>query len=124
MDAESIVTGEGGQDRGHDAGKRTRGRMRHLVTDTLGLLLVFIGQFSLGAVPSRGQGDPGVSSVRFAVIALIGADAGHAHQIDEGLVTWARTAIRVVLKIVRRINDVKGEQVLPRRWVESGRSAA
>ena len=31
--------------------------------------------------------------------------------------TWARTAISVVLQIVRRSDDVKGFQVLPRRWV-------
>ena len=31
--------------------------------------------------------------------------------------TWARTAIGVVLEIVRRSDDVKGFQVLPRRWV-------
>jgi transposase len=40
LDAQSILTGEGGRDRGYDAGKRTRGRKRHLVTGTLGLLPV------------------------------------------------------------------------------------
>ena len=56
-------------------------------------------------------------AARFPSIALIWADAGYANQIDEGLVTWARTAISVVLQIVRRDGDVKGFQVLPRRWV-------
>jgi transposase len=56
-------------------------------------------------------------AARFPSIALIWADAGYANQIDEGLVTWARTAISVVLQIVRRSDDVKGFQVLPRRWV-------
>jgi len=56
-------------------------------------------------------------AARFPSIALIWADAGYANQIDEGLVTWARTAISVVLQIVRRNDDVKGFQVLPRRWV-------
>jgi transposase len=32
-------------------------------------------------------------------------------------VTWARTAIGVVLEIIRRSDDVRGFQVLPRRWV-------
>ena len=31
--------------------------------------------------------------------------------------TWARTAISVVLQIIKRNDDVKGFQVLPRRWV-------
>ena len=56
-------------------------------------------------------------AARFPSIALIWADAGYANQIDEGLVTWARTAISVVLQIVRRNDGVKGFQVLPRRWV-------
>jgi transposase len=32
-------------------------------------------------------------------------------------VTWARTAISIVVQIVKRSDDVKGFQVLPRRWV-------
>ena len=40
LDAQSILTSEGGQARGFDMGKRTRGRKRHIVVDTLGLLLV------------------------------------------------------------------------------------
>ena len=117
LDAQSILTGEGGQDRGYDAGKRTRGRKRHLVTDTLGLLLVVM--VTSASVQDRhgGKAILGRLAARFPSIALIWADAGYANQIDEGLVTWARTAISVVLQIVRRNDDVKGFQVLPRRWV-------
>jgi transposase len=39
LDAQSILTGEGGTGGGYDASKRTRGLKRHVVTDTLGLLL-------------------------------------------------------------------------------------
>jgi hypothetical protein len=42
LDAQSIITGEGGEALGFGMGKRTRGRKRHLVVDTLGLLLVLI----------------------------------------------------------------------------------
>ena len=117
LDAQSILTGEGGQDRGYDAGKRTRGRKRHLVTDTLGLLLVVM--VTSASVQDRHGGKAILDrlAARFPSIALIWADAGYANQIDEGLVTWARTAISVVLQIVRRNDDVKGFQVLPRRWV-------
>ena len=31
--------------------------------------------------------------------------------------TWARTAASIVVQIVKRSDDVKGFQVLPRRWV-------
>jgi transposase len=40
VDAQSIKSSEGGQDRGFDMGKKTTGRKRHLIVDTLGLLLV------------------------------------------------------------------------------------
>lgn len=32
--------------------------------------------------------------------------------------TWARATAGIVLEIVKRSDDVKGFQVLPRRWVE------
>jgi transposase len=117
LDAQSILTGEGGQARGYDAGKRTRGRKRHIVTDTLGLLLVVT--VTSASVQDRhgGKAILELLAACFPSIALIWADAGYANQIDAGLVTWARTAIGVVLEIVRRSDDVKGFQVLPRRWV-------
>jgi transposase len=117
LDAQSVLTSEGGQSRGYDAGKRTRGRKRHIVTDTLGLLLAVM--VTSASVQDRhgGRAILEQAAARFGSLALIWADAGYANQIDEGLVTWARTAIGVVLEIVRRSDDVKGFQVLPRRWV-------
>ena len=117
LDAQSILTGEGGQARGYDAGKRTRGRKRHIVTDTLGLLLVVL--VTSASVQDRhgGKAVLQVLAARFGSIALIWADAGYANQVDAGLVTWARTAVRIVVQIVKRTDDVKGFQVLPRRWV-------
>jgi transposase len=117
LDAQSILTGEGGQARGYDAGKRTRGRKRHIVTDTLGLLLVVM--VTSASVQDRhgGKAILQLLAARFSSIAMIWADAGYANQIDSGLVTWARTAASIVLQIIKRSDDVKGFQVLPRRWV-------
>src|SRR3954470_12921361 len=39
LDAQSVKTHEGGAARGYDAAKRVAGRKRHLLVDTLGLLL-------------------------------------------------------------------------------------
>jgi len=117
LDAQSILTGKGGQDRGYDAGKRTRGRKRHIVTDTLGLLLVVM--VTSASVQDRHGGKAILErlAARFSSIALIWADAGYANQIDAGLVSWAEKAVKIVLLIVRRRDDVAGFQVLPRRWV-------
>jgi transposase len=40
LDTQSIKSSAGGQARGFDMGKKTTGRKRHLIVDTLGLLLV------------------------------------------------------------------------------------
>lgn len=39
LDAQSIKSSEGGESRGFDMGKKTTGRKRHLVVDTMGLIL-------------------------------------------------------------------------------------
>jgi transposase len=117
LDAQSVLTGEGGQARGYDAGKRTRGRKRHIVTGTLGLLLAVM--VTSASVQDRHGGKAILErlAARYPGITLIWADAGYASKIDSGLVTWARTAIGIVLEIVKRSDDVTGFQVLPRRWV-------
>src|SRR5262245_24938427 len=43
IDSQSVKTTEmGGPERGYDGGKKINGRKRHLLVDTLGLLLVFL----------------------------------------------------------------------------------
>jgi putative transposase len=50
---------------------------------------------------------------RFSRLRLIWADAGYAGK----LISWVLTNCGWVLEIVKRSDDVKGFQVLPRRWV-------
>src|SRR5205085_5903685 len=40
IDSQSVPASEGGEARGHDAHKKVNGRKRHMVVDTLGLLVV------------------------------------------------------------------------------------
>ncbi len=42
IDSQSVKTTESGGICGYDAGKKTKGRKRHIVTDVLGLLLIII----------------------------------------------------------------------------------
>jgi transposase len=117
LDAQSIISSEGGQALGFDMGKRTRGRKRHVVVDTLGLLLVVM--VTAASVQDRPGGRRILErlAARFPSIALVWADGGYANKVDNTMVTWARSTLGLVLQIVKRSDDVKGFQVLPRRWV-------
>jgi transposase len=117
LDAQSIKSSEGGEARGFDAGKRTTGRKRHLVVDTLGLILVVM--VTSASVQDRPGGRAILArlAAAFPSVALVWADGGYANSIDASLLGWALEKLRLVIEIVRRSDDVKGFQVLPRRWV-------
>src|SRR5262249_62322709 len=55
IDSQTIKTTERGGEKGYDGGKRIKGRKRHVVVDTLGLLLAGGGG---GAHPERGHPAP------------------------------------------------------------------
>jgi transposase len=97
---------------GYDAGKKVNGRKRHIVVDTLGLLLTVLVHsadiqdcHAAPAVLWRLRG-------RFPRLRLIWADASYA-----GVVGWTRRVCHWALAIVRRREGAKGFEVLPRRWV-------
>ena len=94
-------------------GKKMVGRKRHLLVDTLGLLLIIV-------VHAAGiQDRDGAKLVlkqarkRFPSLRLIWADGGYAGQ----LVTWVKQKCGWVLQTILRPVGVAGFVVLPRRWV-------
>ncbi|MFC5996494.1 IS5 family transposase [Pseudonocardia hispaniensis] len=117
LDSQSVKTSEGGEEIGYDAGKRIRGRKRHLLVDTLGLLLV--GIVHSASVQDRAGARRVLSGIRrrFPVLGLVWVDGGYVNSVDAGLVSWARRWENLEVVAVPRHADVKGFQVLPRRWV-------
>jgi len=98
---------------GYDAGKRTKGRKRHLLTDTLGLPLRVV-------VHSAGiQDRDGAALVldglraRCPHLELVWADAGYlARQVNDAVATVAGLHIEIVKR-----SQPTGWELLPRRWV-------
>lgn len=99
--------------RGYDAGKKVKGRKRHIVVDTLGLLL------AVAVHPAHIQDRDGARLVltrlsgRFPRLQLIWADGAYSGK----LVQWAKTVGDWTLELVRRPAEQHSFQVLPRRWV-------
>jgi transposase len=115
IDAQSVrgAATVGAQSRGFDAGKKTNGRKRHIVVDTLGLLLVVM--VTAANVQDRDAGREVLGKLRAALpgIRLVWADGGYAGK----LVQWAKAKLALVLDIVRKRDGQRGFAVLPRRWV-------
>jgi transposase len=95
---------------GYDQHKNVNGRKRHLLTDTLGLLIAIA--VSAASVPDR---DGAVVLLRAGARgtrpALVWADHGYSGA------AWALDQLGTVIEIVEQPRDQKGFAVLPRRWV-------
>jgi transposase len=99
--------------RGYDAGKKINGRKRHLLTDTLGLLLDVL--VTPASTTDRDAARILLSAASHCLprLSRIWADGGYRGHLQD----WAAQHLGLVLDVVRRSDDVSGFEVLPRRWV-------
>jgi transposase len=114
IDSQSIKTTESGGPRGYDAGKKIKGRKRHLLTDTLGLP---VGMIVHPADVQDRDGAPWlletVSSL-YPWLRHIFADGGYAgDKLKDALKSLGDWTI----EIVKRSDAAKGFVLLPRRWI-------
>ena len=93
--------------------QKTNGRKRHIVVDTIGLLVIVL--VTAANVQDRDGAHPALEAVRkaFPTISLIWADGGYAGK----LVQWAKATARIVVEIVRKPEGQRTFEVLPKRWV-------
>lgn len=113
IDSQSVKTscnvGESSQ--GIDAGKKIKGRKRHIATDVLGLLLVVIVTAASVQDSTGGQQILDRLAVAHPSVSTVWVDGGYNNAVvDHG----ALLDIRV--DVVKRCAE-KGFHVLPRRWV-------
>ena len=113
LDSQSVKTTQIPGVRGYDAGKQIKGRKRHLLVDTLGLVLAVV-------VTAASTSDP--AGARLLLQRLGGAcktlrkiwvDGTYRGQ----LLDWVTDHFKFRLAPVLRSDDHKGFVVLPWRWV-------
>lgn len=114
IDSQSVKTTESGGPRGYDAGKKTKGRKRHILTDTDGNLLALVTHTA--DIQDR-DGAPGVimqACESFPTLTHLFADGGYAgEKLSDALVAIDGPTI----EIVKRPPGVTGFVVIARRWV-------
>ena len=120
IDSQSVKTSEGGEARGVDVYKQVSGRKRHIVVDTLGLLLIVLVHSA--NIPDGNGGKLVLAKLfehikhslynRWCRLKLIWADGAYEH-----IIAWVKQQCGWRLEIVHRPPEAKGFQLLPRRWV-------
>ncbi len=115
VDSQSVKGADtvGKETRGYDAGKKINGRKRHIVVDTLGLLLIVM--VTTASVQDRDGGRSIIKLLKKKLPSVrhIFADGGYSGE----LVEFAKRTWKITVEILKRAPDQKGFVVLPRRWV-------
>lgn len=114
IDSQSAKTAHGGAEVGVDGGKMVRGRKRHIVTDTLGLLLIVV---VTAANADDGTTAPrllaGLPAVTFPRLAVVWADNKYRNR---ALDAWLAGQSRLRLEIASKPEGAEGFVPLKKRW--------
>jgi transposase len=129
LDSQSVKTSPQGGPKGYDAGKKVKGRKRHLVTDTLGLLVAVL--VTVASTQDRDAAMPAMTLAKAKVPGLkrLYVDGGYAGVRAEEIRVQHRMEVEVVRhprnRNVGRWHHPQlplfelptGFVVLPKRWI-------
>ena len=113
IDSQSVATGPGGGAIGYDAGKKVKGRKRHLVVDTQGTILAALVTPGNVQDPLAAPALLAQAKARSRRLKLVWGDGRYGGPI----VRTAAQALNLTIEVVSPPPGQKGFQALPRRWV-------
>jgi transposase len=99
----------------YDAGKKTKGKKRHIFVDTIGLLLHAI--VHCGHIQDRDGGPMLLARMKnqYSSLRMLFADAGYQGSKFRDAAMKVRKKLGI--EIIKRSDKAKGFEVLPKRWV-------
>ena len=118
LDSQSVTTATMVNEAvGYDGAKNRKGRKRHTVVDTLGLVLRVV--VTAASVPERAGGKQVLTKVRemgesVSRLSVIWVDGGYSGQ---PFLRWAMDTLRFIIWMVLRPEQSKGFVLLKKRWV-------
>ena len=114
VDSQSVDTTSGGEERGRDNAKNVDGRKRHIVVDSMGLLLaVLVTAANVDDARAAQELFPRLEGQPMGKVTRMFADSKYHNY---ALYAWVEDNARWELVIVRRPDGSKGWVKLPIRW--------
>ena len=115
IDSQSVKMASQPGERGFDAGKKVMGRKRHLLVDTLGLILGVVVH------PASVQDRDGAKLLQpflllYGWLKTVFVDGGYAGQLAQWMAQLPRHR-HLQMQVVKRPQEAKGFILLPKRWV-------
>jgi putative transposase len=115
LDSQTVKATENADSRGYDGAKKVTGRKRHILVDSLGLLLaVAVTTADVpDAVAAKQVLEP-LKDERFPRLRVVRADSAYDRY---GLPAWVAALSHFALEVVKRAAGAVGFVLLPQRWV-------
>ncbi len=115
LDSQTVRSAPHGGLVGYDAGKKTKGRKRFLLVDTLGLIL------GVAVLPAHTPERAGAQALLaplfpyFPWLCKLWVDGGYS---GAGFADWVREhRPGLAVEVIKRTDDLTGFVVLPQRWI-------